>query len=470
MQDKQILKIIIIMISCNTIKVLMKIEKTIPEEKMKINSLINELYFNDKKLHKRDYEKSRKYFLFEGSSAVGIFSLTSGAFLAGFARYLGATDEFNGIIGAIPTMAGIVQILSSLVFEKLKYRKFLISILCLAYRLLLGFMIFIPVFIQDTTARLVVLAVTYFIAYCLAAFITPAASGWMVDLTPEHMRGSYFAIKDAVSLAFVTILTLVMGKVLDVYRKSNNEYGGFIVLAVVVMILSVINFYFLSIVREPIVNRKTTKISLKNVVIMAIKNTGFRKVIIMSILWNIALQVGGPFISVYMVTGLKLSYSYIMIMGVLSSGVRVLVAKIWGSLGDRRSWAFVAKVSIAMVGINHFTWTFVNSDTSFVLVPLLHILGGIGWSGIAISLFNIQFVYAPEEGRTAYLGTSAALGGVFGFISTYIGATLVNVFKKHHVGITSLNIIGIQFVFALSGILILITALYIHLFMKQKRS
>lgn len=437
---------------------------------MKITSLMNELYFNDKKLLKSDYEKSRKYFLFEGSAAVGIFSLTSGAFLAGFAKYLGATDEFNGIIGAIPTMAGIVQILSSLIFEKLKYRKFLISILCLVYRLMLGFMLFIPFFIQGTFPRLIALAVTYFIAYCLSAFITPAASGWMVDLTPEHMRGSYFAIKDAVSLAFVTILTLVMGRVLDAYRKSNNEYGGFIVLAVVVLILAVINFCFLSIVREPIVNRKTTKISLVNVVTMAIKNAGFRKVIIMSILWNISLQVGGPFISVYMVTGLKLSYSYIMIMGVLSSGVRVLVAKIWGNLGDRRSWAFVAKVSIAMIGINHFTWAFVNVNTSFILVPLLHILGGMGWSGIAISLFNIQFVYAPEEGRTAYLGTSAALGGVFGFLSTYLGATLVNIFKKQQVEIPSLNIVDIQLVFALSGILILITSLYIHLFMKQKKA
>jgi Na+/melibiose symporter-like transporter len=434
---------------------------------MRLNSLIKKYFFSDAILTKKDYEKSRKYFLYEGCTAVGIFSLTSGAFLAGFAKYLGATDEFNGLIGAIPAVAGIVQIFSSLIFEKMEHRKLLISFLCVVYRLLLGFMLLIPIFIHGTSGRLFALALTYSLAYGFAAFITPAASSWIVDLTPENRRGNYFALKDAYSLAFVTVITLIMGKVLDIYRKANNEYGGFIVLGFVVMILACANFSFLSVVKEPTQNRKKSNINLKTVLTMALNNKGFRKVIILSVLWNIALQIGGPFFAVYQVTGLKLSYSYIMIMGVISSLVRVFIAKTWGSLADKKSWFFTTKSSAAILGIVHIIWTFVDVNTAFILVPLLSIAGGLAWSGLAISMFNIQFVYAPQEGRTAYLGTSAALGGVAGFISTFIGSRVVSYLKGFSFKLFGINIGNMQVVFLLSGILILITALYVQQSMEK---
>lgn len=437
---------------------------------MNIKNKIQDIYYNKKGLTLKDYEISRRIFIREGCTAVGLFSITSGAFLAGFAKYLGATDEFNGLIGAIPTVAGIVQIFSSLLFEKLEHRKFLISLLCFLYRTLLGLMIFIPIFIQSAAARLFALAAVYAIAYSIAAFITPAASSWIVDLTPEDKRGNYFATKDAYALAFVTILTLVMGRVMDTYRKVNSEYDGFVILGIVVLVLALLNFYFISQVKEPILNRKRTNIKLKDVLLLALKNRGFRKVIILSILWNVALQVGGPFFAVYQVTGLNLSYSYIMIMGVISSIVRVIIARTWGNLGDRKSWFFTTKISIAILGMVHILWSLVDIKSAFYLVPILSIFGGIAWSGINLSLFSIQFVYAPEEGRTAYIGTSAALGGVAGFLSTFIGSRIVSILKPLRFNLFGILIGNMQVVFALSGILLLVTALYVRNYMERGRN
>lgn len=437
---------------------------------MNIKGTFNNLYYNKTTLTLKDYERSRNKFIYEGCAAVSLFSLTSGAFLAGFAKYLGATDEFNGLIGAIPAVAGIVQIFSSLLFEKLEHRKLIISLLCFSYRTLLGLMFFIPLFIHSTSLRLAVLAFFYGIAYCMAAFITPAAASWVADLTPENIRGSYFATKDAYALACVTILTLIMGRVLDVYRKVNNEYGGFIILGIVVLILAVLNFYFISSVKEPILNRKRININLMDVLKLALRNKGFRKVIILSILWNVALQVGGPFFAVYQVTGLELSYSYIMVMGVISSIVRVIIARTWGGLADRKSWFFTTKTSIAILGIIHIFWALVDKNIAFFIVPILSIFGGIAWSGINLSLFSIQFVYAPEEGRTAYLGTSAALGGVAGFISTFVGARIVSVMKHVNFTFIGISIGSMQIVFALSGVLLLVTALYVRNFMEKGKA
>ncbi|MDP4090306.1 MAG: MFS transporter [Bacillota bacterium] len=434
---------------------------------MALRDIYSRIFVTDKHLTNRDYERGRMFFLFEGSAAGGVFALTSGAFLAGFAKYMGASDEFNGIIGAIPALAGIIQMFSSLVFEKIIYRKFLVAISCLMYRVLLGLMLFIPMLVKDNGIRVLLLAVIYFLAYSIASFITPPASMWIADLSPDSIRGRYLAKKDAISLAFVTIVTLIMGWVMDYFKGINNEYGGFVLLGVIVIIMAFSNFIFLSSIHEPVINRKTFDIKLKEVFTMAFRHKGFRKVITMSVMWNVAFQIGGPFITVYFVTDIKLSYSYLMVMGLVGSITRVLVARVWGKYADKKSWFFVTKYSLVTLAVTHTLIGFVDIRTAPILVPIINFLAGIAWAGIVISMFNIQFLYAPEHGKTVYLGTSAALGGLAGFLSALLGAFIIRIFSGVKVNLGIISIGNMQIAFILSGILILLTALYVSRFMEK---
>lgn len=437
---------------------------------MEIRNVIDRVYINKGLLTSEDYEKSRNLFIAESSAAVSVFSLTSGAFLSGFVKYLGGSDEINGIIGAIPALASVLQIFSSLVFEKLQYRKFLVAVLCFLYRLTLGFMFFVPMVFKGQTKRVIALGIMYLIAYALAAFITPPASNWIVDLVPIKMRGRYFAIKDGFSLGVSTIIIMIIGKILDNYRGANNEYGGFLILAAVVIFLTIINFYFLSIIKEPTVDRKPININLNNIVSMTFENSSFKKMIILSVLWNFSFQIGGPYFPVYMVTGLKLSYSYITIIGVVATIFKVFVMKTWGKLADKNSWFFTTKYSIALLGITHFLWIFVDMNLFRVLVPILTIMAGIAWAGIGFSLFNIQFLYAPEEGRTVYLGASAALGGIIGFLSAMIGSLILKLLEGFNFSLANISIGNMQIVLSLSGVLLIGTALYVHYAMEKTYS
>jgi Na+/melibiose symporter-like transporter len=434
---------------------------------MKLGSIIKNVYFNQNSLSRKDYEKGRKLFLFEGCFAVGVFSLTSGAFLAGLANYMGASDEFNGIIGAIPVFAGVVQIFSGLVFERLESRKLLVSILCLSFRTLLGLMYFIPFIFKGTNTRLVMLAGTYGIAYLFASFITPPANNWLVSLTPDNIRGKYLAKKDAYSLGFLTIITLIVGKVLDIFRKVNNEKIGFVFMGFIVMAMAVSNFYFLSSIREPKVEVSGTNLKLKDIFLKPLSDKKFRLVMVLFVLWNIGLQIAGPFFAVYMVTNLKLSYSYIMLMGVLSNIVRIFIVPRWGKLADNKSWITCTKYSIGLLAIAHTTWMLVNHSTAWLLVPILHVASGIAWGGINMALFNIQFLYSPKEGRTVYLGVNAAVGGLLGFLSTLLGSAVIGLLQRKSFSLGDLSIGNMQIIFAVSGVLLAFCTLYAHLFLKE---
>ena len=409
-----------------------------------------------------EYQISRRNFIFESAAAVGVFSLTTGAFLTGYLKNIGFSDELTGLMGAIPVLTGIIQIFSFRVFEPLEKRKPLIAVLSLIFRVLLGFMFFIPLLIQSPIYKIALVIIIYFIAYSIAAFIGPPTSEWIVDVTPMDMRGSYFAKRDACALGFLTVLTLIFGKILDVYKNTNNSYGGFIVVGIAVIIMAAVDFYYLLSITEPKRNKEKITMSMKGMFIKVLKHQEFRKVIILSILWNISFQIAGPFFSVYMVVNLKLAYSYIMILGVIGSLSRVLTVKVWGKMADKRGWTFVTKVSLAMLAITNIIWFFVDARTAVVLLPIINFIGGITWGGLGIALFNIQFVYAPEDCKIAYIGISGALGSVLGFISTYIGALLLRALGDTGFRILSINISNIQILFILSGILLLLTAGYVN--------
>lgn len=434
---------------------------------MWVKNFVERVYFNKDPLTEADYSKSRNYSIFEGSTARTIFTLTSGAFLAGFAKYLGADDRFNGIIGAMPVLAGVIQFFSPMVFEKLERRKFLISIFCLLHRLLLGLMVFIPLLVKNTSSRIGWLAVTYFVSYLLVSFISPAVGGWIIDLIPENIRGRYFGKRESYILAVVTVVTLIMGKVLDIFRDNKQEYNGFLIMFMFVIATAVVNFIFLSSTKEPHVKKNNMSLKLKNTLTVPLKDKKFRKIVVLFFLWNVAFQIGGPFFAVYLVTGLKLDYTYIMIMGLISTITNVVTVRLWGKIADNKSWVYTTKISIAALSVCHIVWFLVDSNTAFLLVPMLHVLSGIAWAGINISIFNIQFIFSPEEGRTVYLGFSAALGGLVGFISTLIGSLILGILNGIKLNLMVFTVGNMQIVFGISGILLAVCAAFVHYFIRN---
>lgn len=435
---------------------------------MKLISTVKKTFYDNGNLTKTDYEKGRMKFIYEGSTSMVMFALAGGAFLAGFANFLGADDGFNGVLGAIPALAGSIQIFSSIFFEKLEHKKPLISLFAVVGRLLIGVMFLIPLAIINKTISLYTLMIIYILAQVFMSFVGPSMSGWLVDLTPEKMRGKYLAKKDAVSLAFVTVASLLFGKVLDVFKTNKSENIGFIIIGLVLIILAFLEMYFLSEIREPLIHKKNIDLKLKNTIFEPVVNKDFRKVLILFVFWNISLFIALPYFSVYMVTGLKLSYTYIMIMGLLSNVARVILVKHWGILADSKSWEKTTVYSILTLAMCHFIWGFANQETAFIIVPLMNILGGIAWGGASIAMFNIQFIYAPKKNRTVYIGGCAAYGGIIGFATTLLGSIIIDAVGSSKIVVLGFSFSNMQVVFLISGVLLGLCSLYVHIFIEKK--
>ncbi len=424
-----------------------------PEVNVELLAHIKKIYFNKDNLSDADMQISRKISVFEGCTARSILTLTSGAFLVGFAKFLGASNQISGIISAIPVLAGIVMAFSPIVFEKMENRKFITCLFCFIGRLLLGMMIIIPFIKVSRVFQLSILISVFFIANLLLAFTLPASQTWLLDITPEKIRGVYFGRRESIVLGTVTIITLVMGQVLDRYEKRGDMLTGFVILYIFVIFSAIANFILFSNIKEPCNKLAKNKVSFKNIFKIPLKNNVYMIVVSLMALWNIGFQLAAPFTSVYMVSHLKLGYSLITIMTVLASFTSVLSVRLWGRLADKKSWLYLIKLMVVIQILCFFIWFFINRNTLFLL-PIAHILSGAAIAGINISINNIQYSFSPKESKTIYMGFSSAVNGIFGFCGTLAGAYFVKDTDSLYFKVAGLTIENMQMIFLTAGVVL----------------
>ncbi|WP_394915867.1 MFS transporter [uncultured Robinsoniella sp.] len=430
-----------------------------------MRTFISDTYYSRQPMNEADFKRARSLFVLEGSMANGVLALTSGAFLSGYASMMGADDSLNGIIGAIPTLLCVVQLFSTVVLENLREKKFIIAFLALMHRLLLTLIFFVPLFVREPAFRLAAVVGIFAAAHGCGAFIGTGAGNWLRNLVPGRELGSYLGKRDAKALAFTTIVSLSMGKLLDWFRGQNAEQAGFLTIGLAVLAMTFVDFYCFSSAKEPVAEESKEPTRLKHVFTEPLKNKGFRKIIGFYGFWNLGLQIAAPFFSVYMVTGLNLDYTYMTFLGLIASLSRVFASGIWGRLADRKSWLWVTKTSMLLLGCVHISWFFMTKETCLVLQPILQSLSGIAWGGIAISVFNVQYQYAPDNKQMLFVGANSAYAGMIGFASSLLGAALLTILPSGSLFGMAVN--GMQFLFVLSGSLIIGCSCYVHFILKK---
>ena len=425
---------------------------------LQIKQMVSQAYFGDAVMTETDYSRGRKLFIAEGCCANGVVTLTTGAFLSGYAGYLGADDSLNGIIGSIPVLLCTLQMFSSVVLENLRQKKFLIACFALIHRLLLSSVFFVPLVVEDNAGRLAAVVAIYVVAHFFGAFIGTGTGSWLLSLVPENIRGTYLGRKDAFAFAFTTVLSLLCGRILDWMRGAHQDLLGYYIIGLIVLSTAFTDFWCLSSIREPV--QETHRRSLKAAVIDPLLDREYRKVLGLYMFWNLALQVAGPFFSVYMVTGLSLDYTYITFLGLIASSVRVVAACFWGRLADATSWLHAARCSMLLLGLVHTSWLFMTPATCLILQPILQALSGAAWGGIAIAVFSLQYQYAPADKRVTYVSANSSYAGLCGFFATLLGASLLKILPEFSVG--EFKVSGMQMIFALSGVLIMLCVRYMR--------
>lgn len=420
------------------------------------------------RLPEKVMQQNRLMGIFEGGTARVIFSLTTGAFLVGFLKHMGADDTICGYILSIPILAAAIQFLAPIVLERLEFRLRIILLGNGLHRLLLSLMILIPFLPLPSAAKLWIAAGVYLLSNLSVSFVTPAAANLYVSFVEPQNRGRYFGNRESWLLVFATVMNLALGKVLDLFREAGNERGGFLVIYGTIFVLTLLNAWCFLQMREVPLGHSPEPMKIREVFTLPVKNRRFLRFFVLSVFWNLSFQFSAAFFGIYQVNELALSYTEINLYGMLSNVAYFVCAQWWGRIADRKGWSFTTRISFLFLGITCAMWFFIVKGPLLApLMGLAMLLSGIAWSGLNVSLFNLQFDFMPEERRTVYIGFNSTVSGLLGYAASLAGAMLVGVASSYR--LTFLGVpIGIkQLLFLVSGLLICGCALYIRVFMKQ---
>lgn len=429
----------------------------------RLRDQLNSVYFQNGELSQKQFKESQRILILSGTSANILYALTTGSFLAGFLSYLGASNEFCAIMGAIPQFGCILQMFSPYIFERLHHRKLLICICCFIFRFSLGTVIFVPFLIKGTSERLIAIAVIETVGFLVAGFVTPGWNAWSLSVAPTKNRGRYLALKDIISMLVVALVSLGIGRLLDHYQSKGNVLQGFSIMFAVALGLSVLDFFLTTSLNEPKVDFSDHPFTLRQIIFIPLKDKSFRPIILFLSMWSFAVQFSVTFIPVYMVTNLHLSYSFISAVVMFGNIFGMAAMLLWGYLADKTTWSFLLRASGSMIAACYLGWFFVNSSNAVVLVPIFQVLLACCNGAFTMASINLQFTASPKVGKTAYLGVTSAVSCVISFCGALLGSLTSKLLHYTHLQILGLEIGNIQILFLMTGI-----ALVVSLMVKKK--
>lgn len=366
------------------------------------------------------HEGSRRVLLVQATLATVMYTLGTGNFMAGYLDYLGATPAQISKIAAVPQLGCVLQLVAPLFFERRSRRKPSIVLLCFLFRLALGLTVLAPLLFRGQQARLGFAFSLYLAAFLVAGFVTPALNQWVLQIAPQQNRGRYFAVKDILAAVANAAVAFLMGRQLDAQTAVGTPFRGFFVVYGFCIAGSLVDLALMCLERED-PSPAQPNIRLRDLA-APLRDRRYRPLLVFEILSYCSFMSSMGFMSVYQLNVLGLSHTFITSVGILTSAAGMVAIWVWGRVADHTYWTTVILATHTISTVCRFGWWLLPVDLARTGAPVLLLLTAVGSSAAGMAGLNLQYANCPAEGKTTYLGVTAALASLVGYGCALLGS------------------------------------------------
>lgn len=413
-------------------------------------------------LTEADYTHAQNCFIGEAICGNLLIKLTQGVFVTGFSHYIGLSDSLTGIIASIPILVGFLQIVGGLYFQDAPQRKRKITLLMLLSRIALGLAYILPMVFAGTGLGKVVFISLYTLGYLLVALIGPVIVSWVFEMCPKN-RSQYLSRREMLVMLVLGVLEIPLGYALDLFRDFQKEGLGFAVFGVITILFGVVNLMLLRSIKELPRKPNPTQKHLFQTIKAVLQNQNFRKLAVLFGGWNMGIYFGNAYLFVYLLNKLEVSYLFITCSTMICLAVRTFTVQRWAKLIEQKNWSYVARIGILIMSIAVLLQSLLIRKTVYWLLPIIYLLSGIAWGAVAMTFFNLQVMFIPQEEQTKYIGVFASLNGISGFCGTLIAALCIKLLRPYALELFGITIANIQMVFIISAFILLGCFIYTKL-------
>ena len=405
----------------------------------------------------------------DGAFATAFVALTSGAFLVGYMKHLGASDAWIGLLAALPNLSGVLQIPAGVLGKRFESYKHYVAPGGFMWRALYAPFIILPLLTLQPEIALTVLAVLVGAAWVCNNLVGPVYNEWLAELVPPQSRGFYFSRRNAILATVGALVGIIGGVLLDAFKNAGKENQGFSVVFFLGLVCAAISmFYYMrmgDLKRSYVVRESLRKgiAALKT----PFADKDFKTVLIFISVFCIGQNFAGNLFTAYGIERVNLSFTVLQILALLQAVGTVLSAPLWGFISDKYGNRPSLLFATCIVTLMPVPWLFCAAGhdlrNTLILVPLF-IFSGIGWGGANLCIFNLVLATASKEERGTYIGAGLALQALIGGISPLVGGLMLGFLRP----IVDAQL-GYTYVFALTATMRISSAIALG-FVKEKGS
>ncbi len=395
-------------------------------------------------------------------------------FISKLAIFLGATPMQFGLLTAAGQFSQFFQLFGVVVSRRLHhYRKPAIYLALVARAL--PILLVLVVFFRDRTWLIWFFLTTMFLSCSFASTSGNIWVAWVSEQVPQRIRGRFFSNRSQVHLLVGLIVGFIASLFVDAFTAKPENWQYFVVditglqsffrpgmegigLVVVIAagaVISIIGLIFLA--KQPDCTKEPDHRKLASILIEPLKNSNFRKLLLFTTWWMLALGIGSAFWQPFMLDKLRMSTFEVMLYGMVSSISMMVFVRGWGRFIDRYGNKTAMKIAIVLGSINPALWCFVTRD-SYWLLWVEAASSGFMWSGVGIINTNFVLSIAPREKRQVYSAIFWAFAGLWMMVSTILSGKFFP--PAFEWGMISLE--PEQVLFALTAILRLTAEIPLH--------
>jgi len=339
-----------------------------------------------------------------------------------FALAFGASNSEIGLLTAIANLLGTISLFPGAAHsERAQSRKRVVLWTAGgASRLLFLVLTALPFFVLPATAAIWIVIIVNAARTFLNNYSNSPWTDMVADLVPSHMRGRYFLTRGQL-MGVAALLAAPLGGWL-IHSLGGTSLSGHLGYQVVFFAAfafgGVSTFAFARIPELGSQSRKIVVHKRGDLRKSLRESPDFIAFLVGAFVWNISIQVAGPFFNVYLVSDLHASVDVVGYSAGVTSLTTLLGQYLFGRLIVSRSSYWVQKLTGLVIPILPAMWIIIREPYQ---VYFISALSGILWGGYNLSNFNLMLDYSPPTQRPRAVAlyqtvvfSSAVIGPVIG--------------------------------------------------------
>lgn len=375
----------------------------------------------NKELTQEQTIKSLRYSILDGIFYALMIGMGD-SFLSPFAIFLNASNLEVALLASLPMFLGsIFQLFSNDFLTLCGSRQ---KTVCMG--VFLQGWIFLPislVFFLESHK------VAWFI-FCVALYrisgmiIGPVWNSWIGDIVPSNTRGKYFASRSRI-MEFSTFLSLLMaGYILKLFgNEQGSIYKGFLTLFLIAFFCRMMSCLFLAKKYEPEYQTKEHHRLRFSEFLKREEYKECRSFVFYLAFMNMAVYLGSPFFTPYMLNEIKLDYFSFTIINATAVVAKIFSMPAWGMASDQFGSRRLLTLAGLLMPMSPILWFF---SQQFWYLIFVQIYSGFVWAGFELCSFNVMFEITKSDKRVECISYYNVINGLALFLGSVFGAFFIN--------------------------------------------